>query len=101
MQRAGGEQISPAAWHEQAQQMDTQSTSPSTGPLRVNSTSMADQDPQHTRDGELWDRAASQPVAKHNQLLTACLQPHGSTGDPAQSLQSATITSEPGGDLTP
>lgn len=95
MQRAVGEGISPAAWHEQAQQRDKQDTSFPTGSLRAGSTSMAERDPQHTGDGELWNRAASQPVTKHDQLLTACLQ------HPGDFVHFATIASEPGANQTP
>ena len=98
--RASGERIGSAAWHEQAQQRDTQATSPSTSPLRVGSTSMADRDLQHTSDGGVWDRAASQPAVKHNQLLTACLQQPGGAGDSVQSFHLAAVTSESGADQT-
>ena len=40
--------------------MDTQATSPSTGPVRVGITSMADRDPQHTSDGDLWRGSVQQ-----------------------------------------
>ena len=65
-----GETVIGVAWHEQAQQMDAQPTSPSTGPVRVGITSMADRDLQHTTDGDLW-----RDSVQHHHLATTTSEP--------------------------
>ncbi|CAK0784014.1 hypothetical protein CVIRNUC_007217 [Coccomyxa viridis] len=65
-----------------AQQMDAQPTSPSTGPVRVGITSMADRDLQHTTDGDLW-----RDSVQHHHLATTTSEPgNGNAQDGSKAM---------------